>query len=321
MVVRIVQILIGLGLSGGGGYLIFQNRAQLGALWPVSAEAPPWLLIGGIAGVFLGLIFLLTGILPSPPKKKDVEAKAAANEEKIKQADVFYSERAKSKDSDWRSGDLPPKPQPTPQPAPQPAPVRPATVVAPKAAPPPPQPSPQPQPQAQAPKPAPQPELAMPAPARPAQVKPQASATPPPQQPSAFPSAATLSPIPRAADPPAQPVPPKTATPPPASKPAPASSGSSAKTFDAIRKALSAKKFDEAEKALNEERDRLQALGPNADKAAVAELTGLAGDHAAATGKPNAKFLWNLALKRFADAGATSSPAARAIAERLKDEG
>ena len=52
---------------------------------------------------------------------------------------------------------------------------------------------------------------------------------------------------------------------------------------------------------------------------ALAELTGLAGDHAAAAGRlSNAKWLWRLALKRFGEAGALNSPAARQVSERLR---
>lgn len=63
---------------------------------------------------------------------------------------------------------------------------------------------------------------------------------------------------------------------------------------------------------LNAERDRVQGL-------ALAELTGLAGDHAAAAGRAShAKWLWRRALSRFGELNAMDVHAARAVAEKLR---
>jgi hypothetical protein len=82
--------------------------------------------------------------------------------------------------------------------------------------------------------------------------------------------------------------------------------------FDAIRTAIADGRLDEADKLLSKERDVAQGEQ-------LAELTGLAGDHAAAAGRQsNAKWLWRLALKRFGECNAMNSPAARAVSERLR---
>lgn len=63
----------------------------------------------------------------------------------------------------------------------------------------------------------------------------------------------------------------------------------------------------------------LTAAREKATGVALAELTGLAGDHASAAGREsNAKWLWRLALKRFGETGAMESAAAQAVAERLR---
>jgi hypothetical protein len=127
-------------------------------------------------------------------------------------------------------------------------------------------------------------------------------AAPPPQQQPAQPA-------PQAAAPPPRPAPP----PQPAAAPAPAPSGA---PFDRIRAALAANRLEEADKILAEERDRITKSG---DPVAMAELTALAGDHAAAAGRQsNAKWLWRLALKRFSEAQAMQTPAAKAVSERLR---
>jgi hypothetical protein len=130
-------------------------------------------------------------------------------------------------------------------------------------------------------------------------VKPTATGVPPEGAATPFPSAATLSPIPKSSDPP-----PLAA----AAPAAPAGPG----TFDAIRAAIIEGRLDEADRMLTAEKDRAQGE-------ALAELTGLAGDHAAAAGRQsNAKWLWRLALKRFGECNAMNSPAARAVSERLR---
>lgn len=81
--------------------------------------------------------------------------------------------------------------------------------------------------------------------------------------------------------------------------------------------AIAASRLDEADRLLASERTRLSSDG--SDPLALAELTGLAGDHAAAAGRlGGAKWLWRLSLQRFAAANAIASPAARAVSERLR---
>lgn len=83
----------------------------------------------------------------------------------------------------------------------------------------------------------------------------------------------------------------------------------------AIRAALKAGQLAEAERLLEAGRESAKGL-------ALAELTGLAGDHAAAAGRQShAKWLWRLAIKRFGEEGAMDTPAARAISESLRVTG
>jgi hypothetical protein len=93
---------------------------------------------------------------------------------------------------------------------------------------------------------------------------------------------------------------------------APAAGPAAPSDFDAIRAAITDGRLEEADRMLTSEKDRAQGE-------ALAELTGLAGDHAAAAGRQsNAKWLWRLALKRFGECNAMNSPAARAVSERLR---
>ena len=82
--------------------------------------------------------------------------------------------------------------------------------------------------------------------------------------------------------------------------------------FADIRAAIRDGRLEDADRLLNASRETATGL-------ALAQLTGLAGDHAAAAGRQsNAKWLWRLALKRFGEAGALDSPAARQVSERLR---
>lgn len=86
--------------------------------------------------------------------------------------------------------------------------------------------------------------------------------------------------------------------------------------FQDIRIAINENRLDDADKLLNSHRAR---LGETGGALAMAELTGLAGDHAAAAGRlGGAKWLWRLSLQRFAEAGAINDPGARAVSERLR---
>ena len=69
------------------------------------------------------------------------------------------------------------------------------------------------------------------------------------------------------------------------------------------------------DKMLNARRETAKGLE-------LAELTGLAGDHAAAMGRAsNAKWLWRLSLKRFGELNAIDTPAAISVAESLRTTG
>jgi hypothetical protein len=273
--------------------------------------------------VIAGLVCIATAVIPRPKRAAQRAAAAARRESKLSQADDYY---AKTKDApqdrDWRSGLLPPEPTPKAR-EPEPEPVRPEPVrVEPVRAEPPLKVEPLFRPDLVKPElassqdpllkpvatnedlfepvPAPAPVVA-PMPARSSAGKPTATSIPPEGAATPFPSAATLAPIPKSSDPP----------------PAPAGAVASAApggpgAFDTIRAAINEGRLDEADRMLTTEKDRAQGE-------ALAELTGLAGDHAAAAGRQsNAKWLWRLALKRFGECNAMNSPAARAVSERLR---
>jgi hypothetical protein len=339
MLVRLVHFIIGLALGAGGGFLVWTHRAAANApLFPPGPEGLPWLLIAGLAGVIAGLVCIIAAVIPRPKRAAQKAAAAAWRDAKLSQADDYY---AKTKDApqdrDWRSGLLPPEPtpkarEPEPEPVkaesarPEPPPkveplftpelfkpelassqnplLKPVAtnddLFEPIPAPPPPVTPPPVHFQAP-PEPVPEPLIAAPMPARSSAGKPTATSIPPEGAATPFPSAATLAPIPKSSDPP-----------PPPAMAAPAAGPAAPSDFDAIRAAITDGRLEEADRMLTSEKDRAQGE-------ALAELTGLAGDHAAAAGRQsNAKWLWRLALKRFGECNAMNSPAARAVSERLR---
>lgn len=299
MLLRIVQFVLGALLAGGGGYLAWTHRAGAMNVFPPGAEGMPWLVIAGVLGLSAGVTLLVSAVHPRPNRKARLAAEAAHRDETLGAADAYYSERSRAADRDWRSGDIPApvrQAQPTQPPAPEP-------VRAPPPAPPPPPPP------AVAAPPPPSPQTAAPPP--PPTVKPVATSAPP-SAPEAtpFPSVATLAPIPKAAEPPPAPIASKPAIPP--VEQTAAAAGADNAPFQDIRAAIAAGRLDEAEKMLNTERERTQGV-------ALAELTGLAGDHAAAAGRTShAKWLWRRSLSRFGELNAMDTPAARAVAEKLR---
>ena len=313
MLVRILQFIVGAALGGGGGYLAWLNRGDLRAIFPPGPDGPPWILVAGILALAAGVVFLVSAVHPRPNRRKALEARAQAQEAHLGEAEAYYSEAGRAADRDWRSGDIPP-----PAAAQTPAPAATASAApSPKAV------APEPAPVAVAPATIPAP--VAPAPAPP---KPVATATPPPQppppiapqpappapaaaSPANFPSAATLSPIPAAAEPPPAPEA-RPVAPPAAPVVAPVAQSD---PHAQIREAIKAGKLDEAERLLDAGRETAQGI-------ALADLTGLAGDHAAASGRQShAKWLWRLAIKRFGEAGALDTPGARAVAESLRTGG
>jgi hypothetical protein len=325
MLVRIVHFILGALLAGGGGWIAWTQRAGDVNIFP-PVGGMPWLMIAAVLALSAGIVFLVSAVHPRPNRRARLAAEAAERDEKLGAAESYYSERSRAADRDWRSDDIPPPV--TRAPAPLVEPVRAAPPPPPQAAPPPPPAAPPVA--AQVTKPV-------------AASMPQAAAAAMP-----FPATATLAPIPVAAEPPPAPVeakaPPKVverpapipppvvapapvAHPPPVVAPTPAVASppvlapvatpavASTDAFGAIRTALAAGKLEDAEKLLNEEREK-------ADGLALAELTGLAGDHAAAAGRAsNAKWLWRLALKRFGELSAMDTPAAKAVAESLRVAG
>lgn len=291
MLVRILQFLVGAVLGVGGGYLAWLHRFEFGSVFPPGPGGPPWMLVLGILGVASGIVFLVSAVHPRPNRRAALAARAQQRDAQLNEAETYYAEAGRAADRDWRSGDIPPPVAPAAPvmaaPVPEPEPVAPAPVVAtppappPVVAPPPPPPVAPPPPPPVAPAPAP------------------AAAAP------AFPSTASLAPIPQAAEPPPAPVTIAASPAPPAA----------AGPHDSIRAAIKDGRLDEAERLLEAGRE-------TAEGAALAELTGLAGDHAAAAGRQShAKWLWRLAVKRFGEAGAMDTPAARAVAESLRTSG
>lgn len=293
MIVRILFLLLGLAATGAGGVLGWMNRGLAGAVFPADASRAPWPLVGAVALVAFGLVFLVAGLLPRKDTRRAADAKAAEHEAKLREADTYYATQTAPAapdhpaDRDWRSADLPPAAPPMPElprtVAPPPAPVAPP----------------------------------LPDPAPPVAPLPEPPVMPPPVAALAvFPAAATLAPIPAAADPP-PPAPAPTVAPAPAPPAAPPAAAP-ASPLDQIREALAGNRLEEADRLLAEERTRLSSAG-DGDPVALATLTGLAGDHAAADGRTGgAKWLWRLALQRFAKADAIGSAEARAVAERLR---
>jgi hypothetical protein len=148
-----------------------------------------------------------------------------------------------------------------------------------------------------APLPTPSPATPVPPPQPPAAAVAPPPPPPPAPPPNPFPSAVNLNPIPRTQDVAPAPI-----------APTPASEG----PYATIRSAIAAGKLAEADKMLNAARDTATGL-------ALAQLTALAGDHAAASGQPgHAKWLWKLALKRFGELDATASPEAVRVAASLR---
>lgn len=330
MLVRILQFLIGALLAGGGGYLAWTHRTASMNVFPPEAAGMPWLVIAGVLGLCAGVVFLVSAVHPRPNTRARAAAKAKRRDETMGAAEAYYSQRDRAADSDWRSGDIAPPAEPVVPPAPEPVkmvePVRVAAVAPVAAA------------AKEAEKPVVAPVVTEPVAVAPVTIEPAApapapaakpvatSAPPEPVFPPLFPSTATLAPIPAANEPPpvlvlekpvvapvaAPEVEAKTEAPAAPVADAETQTARPAPTFGAIKAALAAGKIDDAEKLLNAARETAQGLE-------LAELTGLAGDHAAAAGRiSNAKWLWRLALKRFGELGAMDTPAAQAVAESLR---
>lgn len=285
MVLRILHFILGAALGAGGGYLLWTQREGLESIFPPGASGLPLLPLLGLLGGVGGIVFLVSAVYPRPNQRRWAAEQAAREQEALARAEAYYSDRSRAAERDWRSGDV------TPLAAPRPA----TQPTAPSA----PQPVPSPAPVMRPPPPPPQPAPVAAATIADASGR-TAPAAPPPNP---FPSAATLAPLPRPASAPAASAP-VTATQPVAHGP-----------HADIASALASGRLAEAEQMLNTARETATGLD-------LAELTALAGNHAAASGKTgHARWLWRLALKRFGEHGALDSPTALAIAERLRAAG
>ena len=290
MLLRVLQFVLGAGLSGGGGYLAWTQRAGAAHLFPPGPEGVPFLLLAGILGITSGIVFLVSAVHPRPNQKRAAAEKSAREGEALENAEAYYSERSRAADRDWRAAPIAPPvapaaPAPAPTPPPAPAPVAAAPVASP-----PPKPVMQPSAAPIPPPPAPTPTAPPPPPANP------------------FPSPVTLTPIPRA---PVAPPPAPAPVAPPPPPPPPPPPGPVDGPHAPIRAAIAAGKLAEAEQMLNAARDTATGLD-------LAHLTALAGDHAAAAGQQNhARWLWRLAMKRFGETNALASPDAQRIAATL----
>lgn len=88
--------------------------------------------------------------------------------------------------------------------------------------------------------------------------------------------------------------------------------------LEEIRAAIEQNRLEDADRLLATTRKQMSEQG-GSTSIELAQLTGLAGDHAAADGRlGSAKWLWRLALQRFAAAGAIDDPSARAVSERMR---
>ena len=292
MLVRVLQFIVGAILAGGGGYLAWTWRESAANLFPPPPDGLPLVVLAGLFGLASGLVFLVSAVHPRPNQRRGLAERTAREAASLSEAEAYYGGRSHAADRDWRSGDVTPlaPPQPAPEPArsPQPIAVQPASSLE----------------NAEVEAPARPRSLSTPPPP----AKPVASAEPVGNGASPFPSEATLSPLPRAAESPPAPA---ARAAPPAVAPAPAADDLHAP----IRAAISAGRLDEADKMLAAARDSATGMD-------LALLTALAGDHAAVSGRQShAKWLWRLALKRFGELGALDSPAARTIAESLRQAG
>lgn len=309
MLVRVVQFLLGATLAAGGGYLAWDQRALLASAFPPGPSGAPWLLLAGVFGLCAGAVFLVSAVHHRPNRRKAAAARAEQEGKLLSEADAYYAEASRAADRDWRSGDLPApvKQAATPPATPAPAAPAAATLVPPTS-----EPARLDEPPGEAP-----PARAAAAPEAIPRSTAAAALTSAPSQsagnaqaPPLFPAKQTLQPIPRAAEPPPQP-PAAVVSPAPVLAPPPARQVQT-DPLAVIASAIREGRLDEADQLLNTQREGAEGM-------ILAQLTALAGDHAAAAGRQShAKWLWRLALKRFGELNAIDTPAAQKVAENLR---
>lgn len=344
MVFRLIEALVGAVLAAAGGYFAWINRGSVEGMFPPTPGQSIWLFVGGLVALIAGAVTVVHALGPRPKAK----AKRVEEEERrarlLKQAEQFYTARAEElARGDPQEVRFPEGLRPSGMPAPTATPPRPNSSPPPEsfrsqglgqppigsARPSPPSPPPQTEPAVAAPK-STEATVPPPPPSEPALSPPSPAVSPPATTP-ALESAIPLRPFPG----PTGTIPRATELPPaissqPSLPPAPSpvtdvsaaqpedGATSGAKSFEDIRGAISENRLEEADRMLTETRKRLNE-SPDTQPIEIALLTGLAGDHAAADGRlGSAKWLWRLALQRFAAAGAIDDPAARAVSERMR---
>ncbi len=347
MVYRVIEALGGAVLAALGGYLAWTSRGSVEGMFPPSPGQSIWLFLGGLVALIVGAVTMVHALGPRPKAK----AKRVEEEERrarlLKQAEQFYTAKAE----ELARGN--------PQDVRFPEGLRPAGMTGVQPAAPAPQPSQPPtepfrsQGLGQPPSPAPEADNAPPAResqstepepirksvepgslAEPVPAETPSTPTPPPA-PAAEgslepPVASRPFPAPVGSIPPATEAPPNYDAPalsqpakPPAdtaeeSMKAGSGAGSGASVLAEIRQAITENRLRDADRMLTETRRQFNEA-PETNPVELAQLTGLAGDHAAADGRlGSAKWLWRLALQRFAAAGAIDDPSARAVSERMR---
>ena len=347
MVYRVIEALAGAVLAAAGGYLAWTSRGSVEGMFPPSPGQSIWLFVAGLVALIVGAVTMVHALGPRPKAK----AKRVEEEERrarlLKQAEQFYTAKAE----ELARGN--------PQGVRFPEGLRPAGMtgvqaVAPasQASRPPTEPfrsqglgqPPSGAPEAKEAPPAPEPQAtelepingtleAEPTAESAASVTSSANPTSParaseaPSEPPVasrpFPGpvgsipAATEAPPSYDAPAPAQPAKPAEDTPAePTKEVAEARSGVS--VLSEIRQAITENRLKDADRLLTETRRQFNEA-PETNPVELAQLTGLAGDHAAADGRlGSAKWLWRLALQRFAAAGAIDDPSAREVSERMR---
>lgn len=350
MVVRVFEALLGALLAIAGGYFAWMNRGSVDGMFPPEPGLSVWTFVGGLVAVIIGAVMVVHALGPRPKEK----ARRLAEEEKrtriLQQAERFYTSKAEdlaslgTKEGDplfpegLRPGGTPPQPMERRD--------RPSDTAPPEAfrlhslSQPPPG-SARPAERTEPPASIPEPAAAAPAnaandasrePMRNGSAAPATQAavfanpdTSAPANP--FPAKPPTMGIPRAEEPPPanaqtsqQAAPAVPVVEPAASTDAPSPEAAPAgdPALEEIRTAIAQNRLEDADRLLAETRKRMNDGGAS-DPAQLAQLTGLAGDHAAADGRlGSAKWLWRLALQRFAAAGAIDDPAARAVSERMR---
>ncbi len=358
MVYRVIEALAGAVLAAVGGYLAWTSRGSVEGMFPPTPGQSIWLFVGGLVALIVGAVTMVHALGPRPKAKAKRVEEEERRARLLKQAEQFYTEKAeelaRGNPQDVRfpeglrpagmTGGHPVTPSAQPS-EPPPEPFRSNGLGQPpsKQASQPPQPPTgateekelAPAPAPQPPEPEPVKESAKPeAPAKPAPAATSSSAPTPPAPAAeasldapvaSRPFPAPVGSIPAATEaPPAYdaPAPPQRAKPPPESPAEQAVPDKPAEAGDSvmaeIRQAIAENRLKDADRLLTETRKQFNEA-TETKPVELAQLTGLAGDHAAADGRlGSAKWLWRLSLQRFAAAGAIDDPSARAVSERMR---